>query len=221
MLKHLSTVTLLAASIAGTTNTVNASLPEKTACISMQGNGERYPSLAGQVQRLLELNIEPKVIYGGSSGSGMSALIGSILDNPSINNTAVFVDGRELSKAEKAARLLAASSEPNATIIVLPAVNQLGNTLRSVLAFVAADAIADAFIGYPDQALSLIEASSGQISLLAEFFGTADFSAALLEDNFSVRNQMVMDQWINYADMIYVTPKEFIRALVTAPNDER
>lgn len=221
MLKHISALTLLAAATAGISSTANAALPEKTACISMQGNGERYPSLAGQVQRLLELNIEPKVIYGGSSGSGISALIGSILDNPSLNNTEVFVDGRALSKAEKAARLVAASSEPNATIIVLPAVNQLGNTLRSVFAFLAADTIADAFIGYPDQALSLIEASSGQISLLAEFLGTADFSAALLEDNFAARNALVMDQWLNYADMLYVTPKEFIRALVTAPKDKR
>ncbi|WP_144392136.1 hypothetical protein [Pleionea sediminis] len=195
--------------------------PSKSACVTLQGNGERYAALSGQVLRLLEMNIEPKVIYGGSSGSGMSSLIGAILDNESLQSNRIIVDGVELSTAQKAARLLAASSDPNATIIIFPALNQLGNTFRSALAFIIADAFANAYIGYPDQALSPIEASTGQIALLSEFFGTSDFTAALAEESFARRQELVMQQWIEFADLLLVTPREFILALVTAPSDEK
>ena len=54
---------------------VAAPIPSQTACISMQGNGERYPALIAQVLALLERNVEPKMIFGGSSASGAAALL--------------------------------------------------------------------------------------------------------------------------------------------------
>jgi|GEM_PF-6510678 hypothetical protein len=196
-------------------------LAQQTACVSMQGNGERYPALIAQVMALLERNIEPKVIFGGSSASGAAVLIQGVLNNPSVRDTRVVVDGRELSTAEKAARIIATSTGPIGTVIVLPGLNNLGQTIPAAVKYVGADSLAQAFVGYPDQTIANIESSVGQITLLSEFFATADFSSILQEQQLAKRSNQVFDAWVKFADMVYVTPNEFIRALITGPKDPR
>ncbi len=191
----------------------------KTACVSMQGNGERYPALIAQVLALMERNIEPKVIFGGSSASGAASLIRGILENPSIDAVEIVVEGHVLSRAEKAARIVATTPRPIGTILVLPGFNKLGHTFSSVIKYVGADQLAQAFIGYPDQSIANLEAAVGQISLLAEYFATADFTAALQEPNLVKRSEIVMNDWLRFSDMTLVTPHEFIRALITGPKD--
>ena len=191
------------------------------ACVTLQGNGERYPALIAQLLALLEQDIEPKVIFGGSSAAGAASLVRSVLNNPSLANVQVQVNGKELSLAEKAARIIATTPDPIATIIVLPGINRLGETLKSLVLYGVADQLVEAFVGYPEQSLANLEAAVGQISLLTEFFATADFSAALQEDDLATRSRLVMRDWLAFSEQLYVTPKEFIRALITAPDDER
>lgn len=199
----------------------NIALPAKKACVSMQGNGERFTALTGQIVQLLERNIEPQVIYGGSSASNIASLIGAILDNQSIANTHVEVNGMVLSRAEKSARILAAIGDISETSIALPGFNNIRTALRSLVSFYLADAIAKSFVGFPDQTLGIIESVAGQAALQSEFFSQADFTAALLEDDFKLRQNMLMEQWVDHADLLYVTPREFINALFTAPSDSR
>lgn len=193
----------------------------QTACVSMQGNGERYPALIAQVLALLERNVEPKMIFGGSSASGAAALLRGILENPSVKNTVVIADGRELSLAEKAARIVATTPAPIGTVLVLPGLNKLGHSIDSAVKYVGADQLAQAFIGYPDQSIAKLEAAVGQITLLAEYFATADFSAALQEGKLVKRSALVQKNWLEFSEMLLVSPKEFIRALITAPGDAR
>lgn len=193
----------------------------QTACISMQGNGERYPALIAQVLALLERNVEPKMIFGGSSASGAAALLRGILENPSVKNTVVIAEGRELSLAEKAARIVATTPGPIGTVLVLPGLNKLGHSIDSAVKYVGADQLAQAFIGYPDQSIANLEAAVGQITLLSEFFAVADFSSALQEGNLVKRSALVQKDWLAFSDMLLVSPKEFIRALITAPGDAR
>jgi len=191
----------------------------RSACVSMQGNGERYPALIAQVLALLERNIEPKVIFGGSSASGAAVLIRGVLENPSVKNASVVVNGYQLSLAEKAARIVATTPRPIGTILVLPGLNKLGQTIYSTVKYVGADQLAQSFIGYPDQSIANLESSVGQIALLGEYFASADFSAALQEPSLVKRSDLVMQDWLRFSDMVLVTPREFIRALITAPND--
>ncbi len=200
---------------------VAAPVSPQTACVSMQGNGERYPALIAQVLALLERNVEPKVIFGGSSASGAAALLRGILENSSVKNAVVIADGRELSLAEKAARIVATTPGPIGTVLVLPGLNKLGHSIDSAVKYVGADQVAQAFIGYPDQSIANLEAAVGQIALLSEYFATADFSAALQEPNLVKRSALVQQKWLTFSDMTLVSPKEFIRALITAPGDAR
>lgn len=190
------------------------------ACVSLQGNGERYPALLAQMMALMEIGIEPQVVMGGSSAAPTAALVRGLLANPSLRETRVLhPDGTEMLPAQKAARLLAASISPIETLLVMPAFNRLGETLRNLLLYRGAELAADAFLGFPSQALANIETAAGQTAMLSEFFTKEDFSDLVAEPDFSRRQQEVFERWLRFGNHMLVTPREFIRALVTAPKD--
>ncbi len=198
-----------------------AESPSSTACVIMQGNGEKFPALLAQLMAVLERDIEPQVIMGGSSASGVSSILRALLQNPSLLRTTVAVDGRSLSLAQKAARVIASSSAVTSTGLALPSLNTFGKTLTSLGKYLAADRLLEAFIGYPDQSLGALEATVGQTALMVEFFANADFSQAIREPNLSKRTALVRADWLEFGDHIFVTPSEFSRALITAPGNPR
>lgn len=192
-----------------------------SACVLMQGNGERFPALLAQVMALLEQDIEPQVIMGGSSASGAASIVRALLENPSLNQTEVLVNGRPLSLAQKAARLLASSTATTSTAIILPSLNTFSKTLLSLGKYLGADKILEAFIGYPDQAIAPVEATVGQTALMVEFYARTDFARALREPLLSKRTKIVSQQWLKFGDHIFVTPREFMRAMMTAPQSSQ
>ncbi|MDQ3234777.1 MAG: hypothetical protein M3Q07_23470 [Pseudobdellovibrionaceae bacterium] len=193
-----------------------------TACLSVQGNGSNFPTLIGSAVALLERGVIPVVTMGGSSASLVAPTIQAVLHNTSIRAARVLTEsGRELTLSEKAAVVLSASSVVSESILFLPNLADLPRTVRNILLYQAAVDNADAFVGTPDQELALLEAIAGQGVLVADFFATADFSSILAGSEPAARAEAMRELWMKQADLLAVTPQDFIRALLPLNAEQR
>ena len=147
----------------------------------MQGNGERYPALIAQVLALLERDIEPKLIFGGSSAAGAAVLIRRTLRKPFYCRDYSSCRWCSLKQSRKSSSYPSDFTGPGSSLIVFPSINEIGATLTNFAKFIAADSVSQSFIGQPSQKLAPIESASGQIILLSEFYAQHDFSQALNE----------------------------------------
>lgn len=66
-------------------------------CISFQGNGDSFGALLGPAVAALERGLEPRLVFGGSSASVVAPLVRTVLDNESVRNARVVIDGVFLS----------------------------------------------------------------------------------------------------------------------------
>lgn len=191
---------------------------DQTVCLSIQGNGEKVPALFGQVAALMERKLNPVMIQGGSSASLTAATLRGVLSNPSVRDTEVIgPDGAPLTHAQKASLVVASFVGPSETFVFLPSLNRLARMLRSIAEYTIALKFADAFIGLPSQEMAHVEAVTSQGVLMTDFAMNADFSSILKEPNFAKRNALTMELWIKFGDLLYVTPAEFLNALLSAP----
>lgn len=188
-----------------------------TACMSLQGNGDRFMATLGQVTALLERNVEPLLVQGGSSGSLTSVIVRGVLANEKLKASTASPDGRSLSHAQRSSIILATMIGPAETFLFLPSLNRLGKVIASLANYQLAARFADAFIGLPEQELAHVEAVTSQGVLLADFVMHTDFDDVLREPDFKKRTAMTMDKWIKFADLKLVTPRRFIEALLSPP----
>lgn len=194
----------------------------RTACLSIQGNGQLFAAHLGEITALLERNILPVVVGGGSSASLTASVVRALLLNPSISSATVNgEDGKPLSPAQKAALVLAATSGPAETVLFLPILQHVGKLVGSVLGYLGVQSATDAFLGYPGQGQAHAEAITGQGVLLIDFLRDADFSDLLKERSFANRNQRMMSLWISHGDLLRVEPEDFVKALLIPQSDPR
>jgi hypothetical protein len=191
---------------------------DQTVCLSIQGNGEKFPALFGEVAALMDRKINPVMIQGGSSASITAATLRGVLSNPSVRDTEILgSDGTPLTHAQKAALVVTSFLGPSETFLFLPSLNRLAKMLRSIAEYTIAVKFADAFIGLPSQEIAHVEAVTSQGALMADFAMNADFSNILKESDFKKRNAMTMDLWVKFGDLMFVTPAQFLGALLSAP----
>ena len=190
--------------------------PKYTACVSLQGNGDKWPALTSQIAALMERDIEPVLIQGGSSGSLATLMLRGILSNKSLQATQVIDStGKPLSNAQKAALITMSLAGPIETLIFLPPLNRLSKVIQNIVTYQAAVSFADAFVGLPEQEFAHLEAVTSQAILLSDFLSNSNFEKALNEPDFTKRVALIMDAWVSFADLKLVKPGEFINALLS------
>ena len=214
-------LTLSCRSPKGTQNQLSSEMitspPAKhSACVSLQGNGAKWPALLGEVAALMERDIDPVLIQGGSSGSLAAVVLRSILTNKSVQQTPVRDEsGGYLSDAQKASMITTAMVGPLETLVFLPPLNRLSKVILDIVKYQLAVKFADAFIGLPEQQFAHLEAVTSQAVLLGDFARNADFSQVLQEADHKTRLNMTMQQWIQFADLELVKPGQFLNALLS------
>jgi hypothetical protein len=194
----------------------------QTACLSIQGNGPFMGATVGEITALLERNIMPVVIEGGSSGSIASTMARGVITNASVNKVRVKNQaGRTLTSTQNAAIVLGSTVPIIENFITMPEINQFGKMFSGLVKYKAAQDFVDASIGYPDQTLGHIENQTGQILMIMDFVSKADFTPLLKEPDYRKRNKMMLDAWVKFSDLIPVEPSEFAQAIFLSTKDTR
>ncbi|MEH2300234.1 MAG: hypothetical protein V7K88_14790 [Nostoc sp.] len=78
-----------------------------TVSLGVEGNGPNFPVHIGAYIALLENNLIPTVVIGGSSASVTGSLLMGLLENPSLINKSLKSEYCHLTKAQKGALILA------------------------------------------------------------------------------------------------------------------
>jgi hypothetical protein len=185
-----------------------------TACLALQGNGDHFSSLLGAAVALLERGVHPALSFGGSSSSVVAPLVQAVLANVSVRNSVVVgLDGRALGVPQKAALVLASISPMSESLLLLPSLVSFSRLLRNVAHYVVTSSLADAFVGHPDRAMVMLEPITGQNVLGADFLQHTDFRPLLALPTVPRRTQWFHAAWFSFAELISVTPAEFLEAL--------
>lgn len=194
------------------TKSSSAEQTEHKACVGTQGNGVRFPSHIGTFTALLESNITPVVTMGGSSGSIIGSVVMGLLENTSYNDHTVRAGGRTLTRAQKAALILAATPDVVNSYIFLPALNSLWQTVMDVSTFVLGMGYGKALLGDSDMRIVSTEAIVGQSALMVDFFTHQDFSSVLHLKTFAERRSEVFRLWKEFSNAETVTVRQLINA---------
>jgi hypothetical protein len=185
----------------------------KEICVSLEGNGENFVTHFGAFAALMERDLEPVVIAGGSSGAPVAAIVRLLLLNPSLSRAEAPQFGT--SKPRRAAAVLAASVSVFESLIFLPTLDDVIGATTTFAVDAAAIKAGLGFVSNPDSAFAHAEAITSQLILAAQFFANHDFGAALAETDFHKRVAMIRQDYIEHLDFIRVTPEQFVSALLT------
>lgn len=183
---------------------------KKSVCLSFQGNGTYFVSHIGALIALLEGNFEPAFSVGGSSGAIIAALSRAIVENRSFQNNGEFMP-------QRAAKVLAASSQIIESILFLPRITTPFSLLHSIDAFKNG---VDAGVLASEVSDGLVHAESivGQATLVVEFYRTIDFSGPLAEESIKARENLVGQMWKKYVNALEVSSKDLASALLSSRN---
>ena len=177
-------------------------------CVSIEGNGENFSSHIGGFIAMLEQDLNPKVVSGGSSGSVIAVLVRALLSNSSLQNG-------DKSSLQNAALVLAAGKPVFESLIFLPSLNDIGTAIKSAALTLGSAALGRGFVSNPDYAVAHAEAILGQNIIAAQFFRDADFSGVLQERDLAARVKAMEKLWVEMYNFKRVNPQEFVEALLT------
>lgn len=193
-----------------------------SACMAIQGNGVKFPSHVGAFVALLEQDVVPEVVIGGSSGSIVGSVLRGLLENPSLKGSSVLRKGQPLSTAQKASLVLAASPDAMESFLFLPALHRKNEFLRSVLHLTYALGFGNSLGVGPESFVVSLEAVVGQAALLVDFFSHTDFRSVISLGTYEARARELRRLWLLHADAMVIDGKELVSALLTPnPNSDR
>jgi hypothetical protein len=183
-------------------------MDRKSVCLSFQGNGTYFVSHIGALIALLERNFEPVFSVGGSSGAIVAALSRAIVENKSFQRNGEFMP-------QRAAKVLAASSQIIESILFLPRITTPFSLLHSIDAFKNG---VDAGVLASEVSDGLVNAESivGQATLVVEFYRTIDFSGPLAEKSITARENLVGQMWKKYVNALEVSSRVLASALLSS-----
>ncbi|MCA2959491.1 MAG: hypothetical protein IOD12_04510 [Silvanigrellales bacterium] len=186
---------------------------ERKACVGIQGNGVRFPSHLGTFAALLESDITPVVTMGGSSGSIIGSIAMGLLQNTSYDDEAISVDGKTLSRTQKAGLVLAATPDVVNSFIFLPSVNAMWQTVIDTVKFGLGFSYGKALLGDSDMRIASTEAIVGQSALMVDFFTNQDFSSVVALPNYAARRAEVFRLWKEFSNAQTVSVRQIIDAV--------
>lgn len=193
-------------------------LPMQTISISVEGNGQKFPGLFGAFAAILERNLYPRVMAGGSSGANVAAPIMALLKNKSVIEAEVYDStGRELSVAQKSSKVVSATIPIIDMFLFLP---DFRNPIKKIMTILLAKYFEQNDFGYradPTSSVIHIESLTGQVALLIGFFSEADFTEVILEEDINIRLKIMNKIWQDYANNFALTSDELLTALLFTP----
>ncbi|NBO37746.1 hypothetical protein EBU99_04085 [bacterium] len=181
-------------------------------CLSLRGNGPKFPSLLGQVTALFQAGYVPRVSVGGSSGANIAAMVQALAENTSIQSA--------VNPAEAAAIVLSATRDLLDSFLFLPKFNDPVTLLRSIAKFVEGQLNSDKVQGPPQFAIAHLDHTLAQILLFVDFFANQDFSRLLSEPNPTQRKIQLQTLFAAGSRAQVISPVVFLRALLPASEEE-
>ncbi len=185
------------------------SAAEKTACLSVFGNGYLFPAHLGAMTAMLENNIRPIVASGNSVATITTSLLRGLLQNKTLANAAAGA----LTQSQRAARILSASMPVYKTIL-FPAAGKAPALTLSAIKSATGIAVLNQIVGDMGRALFTAHVPLAYGMMAIDFFSTADFSAAAGEANFKKRQSIVRDLWIAHTGSLAVDSTTYINDLL-------
>ncbi len=178
---------------------------KETACVGMQGNGIKFPSHVGTFVALLENDITPEVSLGGSSGSIVGAAVMGLMQNPSLGEHSIQFQGKNLSRAQKAAIVLATLPDILNSFLFVPAFSQLSlgglEVAPSIIALLVQNQFGRVLAGASDSRVVSIEATVGQSVLLTDFLMHQNLGSILAKETFKERRAETFRLWKIWANI--------------------
>lgn len=184
-----------------------------TVSLGVEGNGPNFPVHIGAYIALLENNLIPTVLIGGSSASVTGSLLMALLENPSLTNKNLKSEYCHLTKAQKAALILAASVCVFDSFGFFPKVTNFYKTLFNWVKNFLSHNYRDTLVGDANIEIIQVENMIGQIALAFEFFRYADFMSVICEPDYSKRNKLLKQLWLEHTNIIETNVYELLKAV--------